>query len=310
MALMKVAVDNPTKFVMDTWVNDREKSKYPKQFEEIDKRYAEYRENHLEEFDEVISMDYGGEDEARYVNGFMPDMSLSLEQAIMGYNAASEMEKKYGKSSQNYAEIPKSKPYYKVKKEFEEAHRIMKESWYAEVGLPAPDTFKKQKEVENKRYYWQAGKKLGTDESVLEDFGTGLVEYLTHTTRQQFMQNRLDSMTMDFVAFGDALTNRGFKTIYDAFSIHGVYQKEKQNMKITILVREKEDLVEYWNAKFKCEIGEDIMQEINRKIVNKRELCSLVQSGIELVEQMGKQKYQTESLEIQGVLKEFINDIA
>lgn len=191
-----IKADNPKKFVNDSWANEQEREKYPKEFEEIDRRYAEYRESHLDEFNEVVSINYGGEDEARFIHGFNPDTSYTLQDAIMGYNAASEMEKKYGGKSDNYDEIPRSKPYYKVKKEFEEQHRLMKESWYAEVCLPKPETFKKQKEVDNKTFKWQAGKKLGTNEELVSDFGIGLIEYITHNTKEEFLKKREEMNTL------------------------------------------------------------------------------------------------------------------
>lgn len=185
-----------TKLVKDDWASKQEKEKYPKEFEEIDRRYAEYRESHLDEFYLVTSINYGGEDEARFIHGYIPEVSCSLPDAIMGYNAAKEMEQKYGTKSDNYDEIPRGKPYYKVKKEFEDQHRLMKESWYPEVGLPKPETFKKQKEVENTTFNWRLAKDAGINEEIVSKYGIGLIEYITHNTKEEFLKTREEMNTL------------------------------------------------------------------------------------------------------------------
>lgn len=175
-----IKLDKPTKVIFDNEANEKEKEKYQQEFEKIDKIYDEYKESHLNEFNEIFPIDYGENEESQFTQLYEPNISYTLQEAIIGYNTASEMEKKYGSKSDNYDRIPRKKPYYRVKKEFEEQHRQMKESWYPEVGLPDPKIFKKQIEIPNIIFKWQVGKKLGTDEKLVSDFSMGLIEYITH----------------------------------------------------------------------------------------------------------------------------------
>lgn len=185
----KLSAKNPEKEVLDSWANEQEREKYKEQFEKLNKKYAEYRDAHPDEFQEVVMIDTGGEDEARFVAAFNPDMNLSLQEAIAGYVAASELVKKYGKDTDNYDNLPRTKPFLKVRPEFQAQHKAMKESWYKEFGLPDPSHFEQRMTKPNYSFRGaDINKKFAGqgDEELVENFTKDYVTYLTSSNKIEF----------------------------------------------------------------------------------------------------------------------------
>ena len=165
----------------------------------MDKKYAEYRDTHPDEFQEVVMVETGGEDEARFVAGFNPNMNLSLQEALAGFVAASELVDKYGKGSDAYNTLPRTKPFLRVKPEFQVQHKAMKESWYAECGLPAPETFEKTIVKPNYSFRGAEIKKkmagMGNEELV-KNFTTDFVTYLTSSNKIEFKAKAEEMKTL------------------------------------------------------------------------------------------------------------------
>ncbi len=213
---------NPQKEILDVWENNVMKEKYKENFEKLNKKYKEYQDSHPDEFMEVSTLDIGGEDEARFVAGFRPDMVLSLNDAINGYLAASDLVAKYGKDTDNYDSLSRY-TYLRVKPEFQEAHKKMKESWYAEFGIPDADNFEKKKVVDNYRFNSARVKKAGVgDDSLVEEFANGLFGYLT------------SSNAVEFKAKAEAMSQMMDKDIELIFDDSTKFKADKENHKIII----------------------------------------------------------------------------
>ena len=64
------------------------------------------------------------------------------------------------------------------KPDFKDKHADLRKSWYPEVGLPEPDHFIIMKHTSERNFIWQRAKKLGTDDSPIEEFTKELAEYI------------------------------------------------------------------------------------------------------------------------------------
>ena len=73
-----IKLDKPTKVIFDNEANEKEKEKYQQEFEKIDKIYDEYKESHLNEFNEIFPIDYGENEESQFTQLYEPNISFLL----------------------------------------------------------------------------------------------------------------------------------------------------------------------------------------------------------------------------------------
>ena len=174
------------KEVKDNYQINKLREKYAKEFELIDKRFKEYQDAHPDEFEMVEAINVGSHDENKFTSAFRPDINISLSEALNGYLAASELVDKYGKDSDNFDNIP-THSYLQAKRDFWEAHRKLKESWYEEYGIPAPEIFDIKKMKPNVRFSSKAVTADGQpDEELLKNYALGFCEYLTESNSMEF----------------------------------------------------------------------------------------------------------------------------
>lgn len=170
--------DPKEKDIQDKWAMEEERAKYQKEFDELDKRWFEYKSNHPDEFDIAARVNTGGEDENRFISGFIPTSGVNgLDEAVRAYNAAAEYLKQWDKGGDNYDQLP-TENYLVSKPDFKDKHADLRKSWYPEVGLPEPDHFIIMKHTSERNFIWQRAKKLGTDDSPIEEFTKELAEYI------------------------------------------------------------------------------------------------------------------------------------
>lgn len=170
--------DPKEKEIQDKWAMEEERNKYEKEFEMLDKKWAEYKQNHPDEFDIAARINTGGEDESRFISDFKPTCSANgLDEAVRAYNAAAEYLKLWDKGGDNYDLLDKE-TYLVSKPDFKDQHAELRKSLYSEVGLPTPDSFVIMKKVTERNFIWQRAKKLGTDDEPIEEFTKELAEYI------------------------------------------------------------------------------------------------------------------------------------
>lgn len=198
--------------VKDTWAEklhkDAFEEKYGEKIAEATKKWYKYRDEHPDEFETRFKrVAIGGVDEARFFAGYTPIIQCSLTQAVQVYNAANELLARFdapkngNAGGAEYNTLPFEEPLYS-KAEFAEKHKQIREEFSKELGIP-DDNFevgtveKDVFRINNKRCI-----AVGSDDDLLADFTTGLMEHLTSSTKEQWLQARKNCETLinkDFV---------------------------------------------------------------------------------------------------------------
>lgn len=178
--------------VEDKWTNTIENAKreqqYKDQLAEIDKRSRAWREANPDKCNVMSNINTGGIDEGRYFAGYRPDMKMTFVQAIQAYKALHAFKGDLGKDDDFKATLPRTAEFLKVKYEYEEEFRTLRDSWLKELGVPAES---KIKVVEDRVKIADGRSKImkaiTPNAEPLEEYFNGLVEYLTTTTREAYM---------------------------------------------------------------------------------------------------------------------------
>lgn len=164
------------KEVEDIKAKEEAKSKYQKQFDEMDKLWQEYKNTHKDEFQEQYNIDRQMDEDTREnFSRMTPDINFSLQDAIQGYKCSGELLKQYGKGTDEYNALPK---YVSMvsKSDFKDSHKKFREELYKKVGLPSIDNFIFKK-VET-RPTISVRKVKAEDYSPLEQFAEEYAQFL------------------------------------------------------------------------------------------------------------------------------------
>ena len=251
--------------IVDTYENDmldREYGiKYKTQLEEVDRKWKAYQRAHEDEFNITFNVQtpaLGGHDENSYFNGYKPEIQgLSLKEAVEACSAAMNLLAKYKSGGDNYADLPMNTfNRYMSKKEYKQKHQEIKQQYIDEAGIPAkvviPEdqlpTIVGDSEPKFASKNYEKGVKspaAGTviienfdnkilnstpNEEELGEFASGLIAYITTTTRDQWMQtlgDKIRSIGEEFEAkFND--TSSLFKAV-DTTTGYEIYTKASDN---------------------------------------------------------------------------------
>lgn len=247
--------------IVDTYINDmlsrEHEIKYGEQLKEINKKWKEYQRAHPDEFDITYGVqmpDLGGHDENSYFNGFKPeDMGLSLADAVAVCSAAMNLLQKYKSDGDNYADLPMVKfDRYMSKSEFKDKHKAYRQNLMDEAGIPAVVEIPKEQlptitgdseaKFRNKNYEKPSKKpEPGTitipnfeekianssqDEETFGKFATGLIAYITSTTREQHMSALADKIRTIGAEFANKFNDvsKFFKAEESSFG-YDIYKK-------------------------------------------------------------------------------------
>lgn len=133
--------DNPkyTKLASTNLVDEERtkevKAQYAKQSAEYNRLWKDYKDNHTDEFIDVESIDSFDAVSREVGKFFVPDMSISIDDAFQGYVCANNLSKYYGKGGDGYEQLPKM--FKKMSKDdFKDAHAKFKENLRTKLGLP------------------------------------------------------------------------------------------------------------------------------------------------------------------------------
>lgn len=198
--------------VKDTWaekMHDTQwKLKYGDKIAEANKRWYKYRNEHPDEFEVKFKrVSIGGEDEARFFAGYSPDIKPGLNDTVKLYNAARELAARFaapdkdGNAGPEYDTLPFEEPLYS-KAEFIEAHKAVRTKISEELGIPE-DNFEVGKveklvpRINNKKCTV-----VGSDDTQMDEFVSGLISHLTSSTTAEFKKNYEECVTLinrDFI---------------------------------------------------------------------------------------------------------------
>lgn len=178
--------------VNDVWTeNETYKkldAKYADELLEFSKRWREYKEEHPDEFmSKGKRVRLGGPGEARFFASYTPFITPNLISTIQVYNAARQLYAKYKPTGIYYNQLPMEEPLYSREK-FVAVHKGVKAKIYSELGIPkAPEVGKVEKmiyKIDNKKC-----REIETDESELEGFYKGLINYITSSNATEYLKN-------------------------------------------------------------------------------------------------------------------------
>lgn len=191
----------------DTWDEENHKDaynlKYADKLAEFSKQWKDYTKNHSDEFEERYMIDIGGEDEARYFSRYVPNLQLSLQDALKLFNTATQLGEFDKKGA--FGLIPSCTALYS-RPEFATSHKKWKADKMKELGIPEDDYVapkitrtrytisKKAKEAIAKAGSYD----IENLDGIAGDYINGLVEYL----KQYNVDDFKDSDLMKFIKVG------------------------------------------------------------------------------------------------------------
>lgn len=181
--------------VVDSWAKHEHDAdwgvKYEKQIKEADKKWKEYRNSHLDEFEQNKStVDVGDIPTARFFSAYRPDFgSKSVSELMSMYKEAVELKKKYGDELRDT--LPQRPGNLISKDEFKDAHDKLRAEIAKKVGLPEDDYKAPTIHIKEKVSLIRSNSKVykaipNADGSDFEDYVKGLVTHLTSSTPKAY----------------------------------------------------------------------------------------------------------------------------
>lgn len=178
--------------VKDIWTkNENHKlllTSYSTELKEFEKRWKEYKINHPDEFfSKGKRVKLGGSDEARFIKSYTPFITPNLISTIQVYNAARQLLKQYRPNGSKYKLLPMEEPLYS-KEQFADVHKAIKAKIYSELNIPKEPVVGKVEKVICKIDNTKCSK-INADDSELEGFYKGLINYITSTNAEEYKNN-------------------------------------------------------------------------------------------------------------------------
>lgn len=170
-----------TKTIKDEEATEQNNAKYAEKFRIIDEKWQQYKENHLDEFNENERINSADDTREMIKNYFVPVMSVSLLEAVQGYLCANEILKKYGKGTDEYERLPKY-TYLSSKSEFKQKHTNFRNDLRQRIGIPDAEelTVMKTETVHQLKRFKKAESVINSDEQ-LEEYSNQLTEFLVRS---------------------------------------------------------------------------------------------------------------------------------
>lgn len=270
----------------DPWAKAQHKSewekKYEKQIEQSAKLYKEYCDKHPEMFEERVRTCVGGKDEAKFFAGYLPDVTVSLAEAVAAYNAAKEVADKYKKDGAEYETLPKE-TYNARKPEFNEHLDMMKKKFDAQCGVPEDDWVCPNLPT-TPQINWRACKKVAADDSNLEPFTMGLIEHITSSTAAKYKQEISDAKELIDEKFVDKFNDiaKSTKAVGDMKGIVVWTKPTDNNSAEKFISIEKTDPSDVYYT-FRVEIKNDEVEFAHaRTVVTKTDLRKIITQMISI----------------------------
>lgn len=178
--------------VKDVWTESENHrkiaAKYREELDEFAKRWKDYKTDHPDEFiTKGKRVKLGGPGETRFFDSYTPFITPNLVSTIQVYNAARQLLAQYKSGGPKYNLLPMEEPWYS-KEQFAEVHKGVKAKIFSELGIPKePEVGKVEKvicKIDNKK----CGEII-TDDSELEGFYKGLINYITSSTAEEYIKS-------------------------------------------------------------------------------------------------------------------------
>ena len=189
--------------------------KYKAQIEAADKKWKEYRDAHLDEFEQNAStIAVGDIPTTRFFSAYHPDFSgMSNAELMAMYKEALELGKRYGDNDDLRGTLPQRPGNLVSKAEFVKEHEAIRDKINEEVGLPKDDykapTIHQDERISIIKSNSNVFKAIqNADGSAFDDYVSGLVSHLTSSTPEAY-QKEWEALYTNIEDFCDNLERGG-----------------------------------------------------------------------------------------------------
>lgn len=153
-----------TKTVVDEEATRENKAEFKDSYEKFDLLWAKYKENHADEFKELLAIDNDKNLSLKRVN---VSINFSLAEAWDGYQFANRELKRFGKGADEYDLLPKY-VQLRSKEEFADLHKAVREELRIKLGLPEDSEVTVKVERTQKMIKRAKASDVGSEEPVRE----------------------------------------------------------------------------------------------------------------------------------------------
>ena len=204
---------------VDSWAKHEHDAtwnvKYKAQIEKADTLWKEYRNKHLDQFDQnAPTIATGDIPTTRFFSAYHPDFSgMSNADLMRMYVEAQALAKRYGDNNDLRDTLPQRPGNYVSKEQYKAEHDAIKKDIYKKVGLPEDDYQPPIIHVDDRPALIRSNSKAykaitPADGSMFEDYINGLTAHLTSSTPDAY-QKEWEELYTDIEDVCNSLTRGG-----------------------------------------------------------------------------------------------------